>query len=76
MEDPYNCEVRPTNEWILDNCAYSLYDLGYYYKNERIYDKILFRNNKCKMLNNEWKLVQWENDRKEKILRKMDKELC
>jgi hypothetical protein len=54
MDDPYNCEVRPTKEWVYDNCDYSVME-GYKYKHAKKYDFLLFRwNNKCKMLNGDW----------------------
>ena len=62
MEDPYNCEEKPTNQWINDHCDYRIDNGGeYFYKDERWIDRLQRKNNKCKMLNNEWKLLQWEN---------------
>ena len=37
MEDPYNVDVKPNNEWIKRHCRYSRY-LGHFHRDENLKD--------------------------------------
>jgi hypothetical protein len=66
MDDPYNTKVKPDNFWINQNCELTR-KKGWKYRNSHFYDKFLFRfNNKCKMLNSDWKNLYMENRQRER----------
>ena len=68
MDDPYNLEIKPTNEWIDTNCWYFDDKNKYKYKKEKLSELLMghgFPFNKCRMLNSKWKGLYEENKKKE-----------
>ena len=57
MNDPYDCNIKPTMDWVKKNCYSSPIAGGitrHRYKNETWKERMYFKPNKCRCLNDKW----------------------